>query len=179
MKKKHKMAITIFFVILLLTAARYYLYEKSFAHPVLQVMTQTSNNGDKEEVVYYEIGTDERYRTCDAFTPQKCKVYTLYSLDWDNQDLETWTELDEDGNIIEREKDPIWNDMLCQVSDNEKEHHTSVVTLFETLDDIYYIQVEKNVNLWTPFVLYRYNPKSAELTYLTTLSGMEVIGLRE
>ena len=176
MKKRHKIVIAVFLVILCLIAMQYFLFEKSFKNPVLRIMTKSYDNG---MVGFYEIGTRERYRSCDAFDSQECMVYSLFSLDYNNQNLETWTELDIEGNKIEKDEDPVWNDMLRQVSEKEQEHHTSAITVFETLDGVYYIQVEKNVNLWIPNVLYRYEPKRNELTYLTTLSDIEVIGLKE
>ncbi len=172
MKKKHKIAIAILLIILIFATVQYYLYAKSFADPVLKVMTESSDNA----VGYYEIGSNEKYRKCDQFEPQESITYTSLGA-YENQALETWNMYDKDANEIE--KDEMWIDMLRKVSEREQDHQTLKLTVFITTDGLCYIQVIKNVNLWTPFVLYRYNPKSAELTYLTTLSGMEVIGLRE
>ena len=178
MKKKYRISliigIVIFAVVLIRVGYSHFIEEKSYEDPLLRVVTQSEETG---EIGYYEIGNKEKYLTCEAFEPQKCMVYRLSSATYLNQDLAAWIVYDSDANEVE--KDEIWLDMLRKVSDKEQEHNNIKARVFETDEGIYYIQVVKNVNLWTPYVLYRYEPKSGRLTYLTTFSDMEVIGLQE
>ena len=44
-------------------------------------------------------------------------------------------------------------------------------------DDLWFLQVMLNVNLWTPYELYWYNPVSDRLVEMTTFDGKEVVGL--
>ena len=44
-------------------------------------------------------------------------------------------------------------------------------------DDLWFLQIMLNVNLWTPYELYWYNPVSDRLVEMTTFDGKEVVGL--
>ena len=80
--------------------------------------------------------------------------------------------LDGEGNPVE--KTPEMNRILELGGENE---HAIMAAWLIRAEDQWFLQVMLNVNLWTPYELYWYNPVSDRLVEMTTFDGKEVVGL--
>lgn len=80
--------------------------------------------------------------------------------------------LDGEGHPVG--KTPEMNRILELGGENE---HAVMAAWLICADDLWFLQVMLNVNLWTPYELYWYNPVSDRLVEMTTFDGKEVVGL--
>lgn len=131
---------------------------------------------------YYEINDKRKCRKTDKFEPDKMEEFTvnkcyksyisgnkvLNSLTLDTCIIE-----DNIGNAIEITEE--FRKIVEKVSDLE---HSIFKNKILKVNNEYYVVVEFNVNLWSPFRLYYYDRDNDELNYLYTFKGEDIIGLK-
>ena len=62
---------------------------------------------------------------------------------------------------------------------SKKEKHSIIGATIIKRNDEYYVVVELNVNLWTPYKLYKYDKKRNKLKLVYTFDNENVVGIKE
>ena len=52
--------------------------------------------------------------------------------------------------------------------------HTKIFNIKE----VYYVVIELNVNLWSPYELYYFNKDNGELKEIYTFNGKDIVGIK-
>ncbi len=86
-------------------------------------------------------------------------------------------DLDEYADIKVAENDPVFERILTLIEQVETEHSIFYARIFR-IEGEYFVCVDRNVNLWTPYVLYYYSAENDTLYHLYTLSDMDIVDIR-
>ena len=146
--------------------------EKFANRSILRAVVREENG--RGETAYYGITADKDYGRIEPFEPVNGTVYhTQYAgVSLYKNSLTGLQVLDGEGHPVE--KTPEMNRILELGGENE---HAIMAAWLIRADDLWFLQVMLNVNLWTPYELYWYNPVSDRLVEMTTFDGKEVVGL--
>ena len=151
------------------------LYEK----PIF-VITQDENN---HKIHYYKVDRKNNFEKTTPFISEPINVYTVYGctesyIDHKQNKVlnkldKEYCEIEKDGKAVEINSDfkGIINDMT------ELEHDIWDQKILEYKND-YYLVISLNVNLWTPYELYKYDKETKKLVKICTFDGEDVIGLK-
>lgn len=157
--------------------AGYFILFKNNFETSIYVVTQ--NESDKK-LSYYEVNDREYKRKTKKFEYKDNEIIILKdcfeSYIVGNKVLNRKTEECRifDSNSNEIEKYEILENIINQISELEYDiFKAKIIKVNET----YYIVVELNVNLWSPYDLYRY--ENDKLVHLYTFDGEDVIGIKE
>ena len=150
------------------------------ARPVLKVIVSELSTG---EVKYQAVYDNKKVRDIEEFDPEEIEVYELDRHDIQSEIVDghianelRYTDLtDQNGNKVEA--DDTMKRMMQKIADIT-DHAIFETKLIKHKDD-YYAFVMLNVNLWTPCILYRYDPKKNSLKKLHTWDDCEVTGIAE
>lgn len=140
--------------------------------PILEVITEDDGTGERR---FYALGTEEtQCRSCPPFEPEPCEIYKGFAegvgfknilvgmpfLDHDNNRLTHTAETDAILAEIEAIDHPVMSVWLIHA------------------DGQWFAQAMLNVNLWTPYEFYWYDPERGGLRRLYVFNGEYVVGLR-
>ena len=123
------------------------------------------------EKQYYTIAENGKYEKTEPFEPEETKVYRtdLYEHESGDGRRNYLTEyrLYDLYSGKEAEMTPVFRRILELVEETETEHwifHAHILCVQEE----YFVCVDRNVNLWVPYVLYYYSPAQERLVKVAT-----------
>lgn len=131
---------------------------------------------------YYEVNDKGKRRKVDEFEPDKMEEFTVnncYKSYISNNKvlneltLDTCIIEDNTGNAIE-----ITEEFKKIVEKVSNINHDIFKNKILKINNEYYVVVELNVNLWSPYRLYYYDRGKDELKHLYTFDGEDIIGLK-
>jgi ABC-type lipoprotein release transport system permease subunit len=137
---------------------------------------------DTNNINYYEINDKERCRNKEMFEPDKMEEFTVNNCYksyisgnkvLNRLTLDTCIIEDNKGNDIEITEE--FRKIVEKVSDLEDDIFKNKIL---RINNEYYVVVEFNVNLWSPYGLYYYDRGNDELKHLYTFKGKDIIGLK-
>lgn len=178
-KTKRRISITCGIVVLLsivFYAGYFILFKNNFENSIYVVTKNESNN----KLSYYEVNDRDYKRKTKEFEYEDNEVIILESCFESyierNKVLNKKTEKCKifDSNHNEIEKYEILENIINLVS--ELEHDILQAKVMKVREN-YYVIVLLNVNLWSPYDLYRY--ENNKLEHLYTFDGEDVIGIKE
>lgn len=147
------------------------------------VITQNRNTN---EIHYYEVNNWEYKRNINEFESDKIEVFKVDNECYNNRaDIENHIAL----NQLIIEKCTIKDDLEKNIEINgyiekiiklvsKKEKHDIIGNTIIKVNDEYYVVIELNVNLWSPYELYKYSKEKNKLKLIYTFDGEEVIGIK-
>ena len=139
-----------------------------------------------KEIHYYEINNWEYKRNINEFESDKIEIFKVDNECYNNRaDIENHIAL----NQLIIEKCTIKDDLENNIEINgyiekiiklvsKKEKHDIIGNTIIKVNDEYYVVVELNVNLWSPYELYKYSKEKNKLKLIYTFDGEEVIGIK-
>ena len=151
----------------------------------VDVMTQTPYGAEEKKTVeYFSLAADGRIQKAEPFQPDPMTVYTVPEPSdvYKRQILEdvdtkasfiTLGLTDETGDSV-----PLTDDLIAILMQLDGADHWIMTIKIMEVKGLLFVYTERNVNLWTPCVLYRYDPGSRTLTELYTWDNKEAVGLR-
>jgi hypothetical protein len=180
MKKRIFLIIILLFILLLVTLLLIRKYDFNNSISVI-----TSDHLTKE-LHYYEINKWKYKRNTNEFKSDEIEIYKVDNNCYNDQtDLENHMLLNQ--LIIEK----------CKIKDNlennieidgylekiiklvsKKEKYSIIENTILKTNDEYYVIVELNVNLWTPYKLYKYNKEKNKLKLIYEFDGENIIGIK-
>lgn len=134
-----------------------------------------------ETLSYYEINDQQEKRTIKKFKYEPNNALYLencfdsYRIKYNKTNAymeESCKVLDKDRNLVEY--DDTINDIINLISNLE---HAILESKIIIVDNDYYVDVAFNVNLWTPYELYKYENSKLKIIY--TFNDEEVIYIKE
>ena len=147
--------------------------KKKYAeHSVLRAVVQEENGRGKTE--YYGITSDKTHGAIEPFNPSKSTIYSTRHTGTFHEKNESAEIQVLDGKGVPAEKTQEMDHILELGEENK---HSILDRWLIYTDGFWFLQVMLNVNLWTPYELYWYNPASDKLVEMTTFDGKEVVGL--
>lgn len=147
--------------------------KKKYAeYSVLRAVVQEENGRGK--TAYYGIASDKTYGAIESFNPANGMIYsTRYTgTSFEKNKLADVQVVDSKGVPAEKTQEM---DHILELGEENK--HSILDRWLIYTDGFWFLQVMLNVNLWTPYELYWYNPASDKLVEMTTFDGKEVVGL--
>ena len=147
------------------------------------VITQNTNTN---EIHYYEVNNWEYKRNINEFESDKIEIFKVDNECYNNRaDIENHIALNQ--LIIEKctIKDDLENNIeingyiekIMKLVSNKEKPDIISNTIIKVTDE-YYVVVELNVNLWSPYELYKYSKEKNKLKLIYTFDGEEVIGIK-
>lgn len=139
------------------------------------------------ELYYYKINKWKYKRKINEFKSDEIEIFEVDNNCYnDHIDLENHKFL----NQLNIEKCTIKDSMKNDVEINgyfekilervsKKEKHSIIGTAIIKENDEYYVVIELNVNLWTPYKLYKYDKKRNKLKLIYTFDNENVVGIKE
>ena len=147
--------------------------KKKYAeYSVLRAVVQEENGRGK--TAYYGIASDKTYGAIEPFNPSKSIIYSTRHTGTFHEKNESAEIQVLDGKGVPAEKTQEMDHILELGEENK---HSILDRWLIYTDGLWFLQVMLNVNLWTPYELYWYNPASDKLVEMTTFDGKEVVGL--
>lgn len=154
------------------------MYIETYKNPIF-VITQDENN----KIKYYKIDKTNNYIKTKPFISDPVSTYFIYGCTETYLDKEKGkflNKLDEKYCEIEREN------QKERITQNFKDIIKSITTLEHDIWDKkilkhhnnYYLVISLNVNLSSPYNLYRYDTKTNELIKICTFEGEDVMGIK-
>lgn len=158
---------------------RYDVFDDSEA--ILDVMTRTPYGREEQKTTnYYTLASGRRIRETSPFEPDPMTVYSALGLDmvlYQHREVEEFlsfvTVWDENGNSV-----PLTEDFRAILKQLAESDHSVMTARIMDVGGRLFVYAERNVNLWTPCVLYQYDPAAQTLTELYTWDNMEPVALR-
>lgn len=168
-----------FIIIILALVIGYFLYINDFSNSIY-VITQDKDSNIK----YYEVNDRKNKREAENFESEELEIYDVYSCY---------------NSYIDRKKNKVLNKLTydeCRITDqngteividSDFEKIINLVASLEhdimknkiiKLEEDYYIIVALNVNLWSPYELYKFNKEKNKLVLIYIFDGEDVIGIR-
>ena len=180
MKKRIFLIITLVFIPLLVTL---FLIRKYDFNNSISVIT---SNQSTNELHYYEINKWKYKRNTNEFKSNEIEIFKVDNNCYnDHTDLENHMFLNQ--LIIEKctIKDNLENNIeingylekIIKLVSKKEKHSIIGNTILKTNDE-YYVAVELNVNLWTPYKLYKYNKEKNKLKLIYEFNGENIIGIK-
>ncbi len=147
------------------------------------VITQNTNTN---EIHYYEVNNWKYKRKINEFESDKTEIFKVDNKCYNNHaDIEKHMDLNQ--MMIENctIKDYLENNIeingylekIIKLVSKKEKHDIFDNTIIKVNDE-YYVVVELNVNLWTPYKLYKYSKEKNKLKLIYTFDGEEVIGIK-
>lgn len=164
--------ITTIFILIL-----YYLnqtYEQNFNKSIYVITLDNKNNKN-----YYEIGLKRHKRKTKKFISNNIAIYELkncydpYNVKVSNKLTMDSCKIYNNNEIVEMPKE--FYDIIEKTSKIEQAIMTNKIMV---VDNNYFVQVSLNVNLWTPYELYKYDPKTKKLNLIYVFDNEDVIGIK-
>ena len=145
-----------------------------------------TKNTNTNEIHYYEVNNWKYKRNINEFESDKIEIFKVDNECYNNRaDIENHIAL----NQLIIEKCTIKDDLENNIEINgyiekiiklvsKKEKHDIIGNTIIKVNDEYYVVVELNVNLWSPYELYKYSKEKNKLKLIYTFDGEEVIGIK-
>jgi len=178
--KKRVFLITL--IICIVLGLCYFIYKNDFSKSTFVITQNTTTN----EMNYYEINNWKYKRSINEFKSEELEIFKV-----DNNCY---------NNRADIEKNIALNQLMienCTIKDNlennieikgylekiiklvsKKEKHDIIGNTILKVNDEYYVVVELNVNLWTPYKLYKYSKEKNKLKLIYTFDGENIIGIK-
>ena len=155
------------------------LLEQNYYDNSIFVVTKNERNNS---ISYYEINDYEDKRTVDKFEYSNNELLYFNNCFESYIDRERNKVLNKRTNrceILDDNKDNIiidekYDDIINKVSDLE---HDIMESKMIKINDNIYVVVALNVNMWSPYKLYKYD--NNKLNHLYTFDGEDVIAIKE
>ena len=159
----------------------YLIYKNDFSNSILVITSNSSN-----QLNYYEINIWKNKRKTKEFKSQELEIYKVDNNCYNhNANIEKHIAL----NQLIIEKCTIKDDLEKNIEIkgylekiiklvSEKEKHDIIGNTILKTNDEYYVVVELNVNLWTPYELYKYDKEKNKLKLIHTFDGENIIGIK-
>ena len=137
---------------------------------------------ETNKINYYEINSTGKCKKKEKFKPDKMQVFTVENCykSYINGNkvlnrltLDTCIIYDNKDQAIEITEE--FRTIVEKVSDLE---HSIYKNKILRINNEYYVVVEFNVNLWSPYSLYYYDKGDDKLKHLYTFNGKDIIGLK-
>lgn len=144
----------------------------------IYVMTM---NEDTKELEYYEINDKKKSRNIEEFNPSDSKIINVndcfdFYINHDQTNtltMDTCTLIDNNNEVIDISKE--LEAIIKKVS--KIKHDILSAKIFDINND-YYIVVELNVNIWSPYRLYYFNKDKNKLKEIYTFDSKDIIGIK-
>jgi Tfp pilus assembly protein PilE len=174
MNKKVILLIVIITILSLILFSSYQNYKQNFNESIYVITLDKEN---KEN--YYEIGLKEHKRKTTKFISDNMTVYELKNC-YDSYNVKVSNKLTMDSCKIYNDNEIIKmpEEFYDIIEKTSKIEHAILTNKIMVVDNNYFVQVSLNVNLWTPYELYRYNPKTKKLNLIYTFNNEDVIGIK-
>lgn len=179
MKKKIILLIT---MILILLFVIFILIRKYDFNSSIYVIT---SNQSTNELHYYEINKWKYKRNTNEFKSNEIEIFKVDNNCYNDRiDLENHMFLNqliiEKCKIKNLENNIEINGYLEKIIKlvSKKEKHSIIGNTILKTNDEYYVVVELNVNLWTPYKLYKYNKEKNKLKLIYEFDGENIIGIK-
>jgi len=178
--KKRVFLITL--IICIVLGLCYFIYKNDFSKSTFVITQNTTTN----EMNYYEINNWKYKRSINEFKSEELEIFKV-----DNNCY---------NNRADTEKNIALNQLMienCTIKDNlennieikgylekiiklvsKKKKHDIIGNTILRVNDEYYVVVELNVNLWTPYKLYKYSKEKNKLKLIYTFDGENIIGIK-
>ena len=138
---------------------------------VLEVMTEDDGTGERH---CYALGAGEtQCRSCTPFEPEPCVFYEGFNQGW------------EENRLVGTEFSTASGDPLTPTPETdailgciEKNEHQLLRVWLIRAGGQWFVQAELNVNLWTPYEFYWYDPERGGLRLVHVFNGEYMIALR-
>lgn len=182
MKKKIIRLFLITLIICIVLGLCYFIHKNDFTKSTF-VITQNTNT---DEIHYYEVNNWKYKRNINEFESDKIEIFKVGNECYNKHaDIENHIAL----NQLIIEKCTIKDDLENNIEINgylekiiklvsKKEKHDIIGNTIIKVNDEYYVVVELNVNLWTPYKLYKYSKEKNKLKLIYTFDSEEVIGIK-
>ena len=172
MKKK------IIIIILILLILVIYIIRKNDFTNSIYVMTIDE---DTNELEYYEINDKKSIRNVDEFKVNDSKIIQVkdcfdFYINHDMTNtltMDTCTLIDNNREVIE-----ISGELETIIKKVSKIDHDILETKIFNIKNDYYIVVELNVNIWSPYRLYYFDEDKNKLKEIYTFDGKDIIGIK-
>lgn len=172
MKKK------IIIIILILLILVIYIIRKNDFSNNIYVMTMDE---DTKELEYYEINDKMSARRIDEFKVSDGKIIQVkdcfdFYINHDMTNtltLDSCTLIDNNGEYLE-----ISNELETIVKEISKIDHDILNTKIFTIENDYYVVIELNVNIWSPYRLYYFDKGKNKLREIYTFDNKDIIGIK-
>ena len=181
MKRRKILIIILVFITLLVTLLLIRKY--NFNNSIFVITSDDLTN----ELHYYEINKWKYKRKINEFKSDEIEIFKVDNNCYnDRTDLENHIFLNQ--LIIEKctIKDNLENNIeingylekIIKLVSKKEKHAIIGNTIIKTNDE-YYVIVGLNVNLWTPYELYKYDKKRNKLKLIYTFDNENVVGIKE
>ncbi len=181
MKRRRILIIILVFILLLVILLLIRRYDFSNSISIITL------NQSTKEINYYEINKWKYKRKTNEFKSDEIEMLEVDNncyndhTDLENRkflnqlNIEQCTIKDNLENTVEI--NGYFEKILKQVS--KKEKHSIIGTTIIKRNDEYYIVIELNVNLWTPYKFYKYDKKRNKLNLIYTFDNENAVGIKE
>lgn len=151
----------------------YFSYKYDFTNSIY-VITEDEVNSN---ITYYEVNDRNVKRKVNKFQSDDMIIYNAEYNCFDRfENTVNWDKcliFDDNDNIVEMNE--YFMDIINLVS---KIDHDIIRLKIISINNEYYVVVELNVNLWTPYDLYKYDKTNKILKLIYTFDGEDVIGIK-
>ena len=182
MKKKMIKVFLITLIICIVLELCYFIYKNDFSKSTFVITQNTTTN----EMNYYEINNWKYKRSINEFKSEELEIFKVDNNCYNNRaDIEKNIALNQ--LMIENctIKDNLENNIeikgylekIIKLVSKKEKHDIFDNTIIKVNDD-YYVVVELNVNLWTPYKLYKYSKEKNKLKLIYTFDGENIIGIK-
>ena len=177
MKKKLLIIILILTTLIIIN-----IYKNNFTNSILII---TQDNSTKK-IEYWEINDRKNSRQANKFKSDNIEILTPTKCYKHYFDQTTKTSIDEtdftnclilDSNHNELKLTEEIKNILNNTLDLEHSIISSETKII-TLEEQYYVTVALNVNIWSPYTLYKYNKENNTLKEIYTFDNKNIIGLK-
>ena len=175
MKKRLLAVIIILILIFLYTKIKYYIEDSKYLKRTISIITE---NQDSKDINYYLIEHIGKIKKIDKFNNQSQKItvngcYDDYILKGIKLNLKKCVFIND-----KKEEIKINNDLKNIVTQVSKINHDIIGNKIFVMDNLYFVEVELNVNMWSPYELYYYDIKNNKLIKYYTFDNIDIVGIK-
>lgn len=175
MKKRLLAVIIILILIFLYTKIKYYIEDSKYLKRTISIITE---NQDSKDINYYLIEHIGKIKKIDKFNNQSQKItvngcYDDYILKGIKLNLKKCVFIND-----KKEEIKINNDLKNIVTQVSKINHDIIGNKIFVIDNLYFVEVELNVNMWSPYELYYYDIKNNKLIKYYTFDNIDIVGIK-
>ncbi len=151
------------------------------------VVVQELKSGPQyaEERLYYSVSANGKTRQIEGFSADGAERFITNHYEHEQGQINYLTDRSiyrddnaddiPDGEAVEML--PVFENILELIEQTETEHWIMQARILRVGEE-YFVCVDQNVNLWTPYVLYYYSAEHNALYELVTLSNMDIVDIR-
>ena len=188
--KNHVITVVLLLAMVLLLIFTDYMkkaYDKADSEVCFDVIVQELRSGSQytEERLYYSVSVSGKKWQIEEFSGSGIERFITAHYEHEQGRINYLTDRSiyrddnaddqPDGEAVEM---PAEIERILELIEQTESDHWIMQARILRADGEYFVCVDRNVNLWTPYVLYYFSPKHDALYELVTFDGVDVVDIR-